>query len=145
MWPQVRSSQTQDLNDARGNARNQKCKLVRRRRARSVISSSVIHLTQALAQCAANCTLRSMLRDASQFQAKQALSEVRSCFGKRSDSGVAQKFPARPRDLWVAKAARGQEPGPKLRLLMFEPFDVGRQRIAHAQVAKNIVSRCVHD
>lgn len=83
---------------------NQKCKFFQKQAEESVISRSEVHLTQANAQYAINCTfLGPHLRNACQLQSEEALSEVRKRLGKGRDPGVAQKSSASPTDIGVAK------------------------------------------
>src|SRR5438067_2155363 len=88
----------------------------------------------------------SILRSASHLKAKHTLSEVRKRLGKRVDSGVAQQLSTGPADVWLAKAAFAQQPRPEVGLLVFEPFNVGRHGITHAEVSKKVMPRSIdHD
>src|ERR1700757_4701766 len=83
------------------------------------------------------------LRNPGHLEAKYALSEVRKRLGERVDSGVTQQLSTRPADVRLAEAAFAQQLRPEVGLLMFEPFNVGRHGVAHAEVSKKVMPRCI--
>jgi hypothetical protein len=102
---------------------------------------------QQIAHCAVvfSAMKLSSLVGAHHFKAKDALSEVGERLGKRGDTGVAEQLAAGPADAGVTKAALTKEMGPVFRLAMFEPFDVGRHGIAHAEIAEEVMARGIDD
>ena len=75
-------------------------------------------------QLIAHCNKK--LCDSSHFEPKYALAEIRKSFGNRRQSRIPEQLAAGPSDVRITEAATAQKSGPKLGLLMLEPFYVGR-------------------
>ena len=82
---------------------------------------------QTLAQYAIDCILRPWRP--TQYESspdERRFAEIRKVLGIVLILAYLQELSAGPGDVRMAKAASAQEPCPELRLLMLEPFNVGR-------------------
>ena len=66
------------------------------------------------------------LRGASHFKTKYALPEIRESLGDRGEPRVTEQLSAGPGNVRIAKPGVAQQRCPEIRLLMFEPLNVGR-------------------